>query len=64
MGWRQDRAVPNWPGTVSAIKECLEAVLMGIELGEREGLRPEIIALDSLDELDSFLSSLKRDLGV
>jgi hypothetical protein len=64
MGWNTERAVPNWEGTLSALKECLESVQMGLDLGEQERIRPDVLCLDALDELDTFLSHLKRDLGL
>ena len=65
MGWEsRGRSVPDWKATVDSLKECLEGVLMGIEMGRQEQLRDDVLALEALDELDGYLNGLKRDLGV
>ena len=58
------RPVPDWGATLESVKECIEGVLMGIDMGMRERTRPDVLTLEALDELDGFLNSLKRDLGV
>lgn len=63
MGWDRERAIPDWRATVDSLKDCLEGVLMGIELGRQEALREDVLALEALDELDGYLSALKRELG-
>lgn len=63
MAWDRERAIPDWRATVDSLKECLESVLMGIELGRQESVRDDVLALESLDELDGYLSALKRELG-
>lgn len=58
------RSVPDYEAIIEALKECLEDTLSAINLGREEGIRPHILALEALDELDGFLNGLKRDLGV
>ena len=65
MGWEhRERSVPNYEGIVESLRECLENSLIGLDMAKRDGLGADVTALTALEELDSFLNSLKRDLGV
>lgn len=64
MGWSaRERAVPDWDSTVEDLQDSLEDVLDTLHQGRRAGVRKDVLALEALDQLDSFLSNLKRDLG-
>lgn len=66
MGWsgREAMSLSEWQGTLETLKETLEGILMGLELGRGEGIRPDILGLEAFDELDRYMSGVKRDLGI
>lgn len=66
MGYtgRETMSLAEWKGTLEGLKEALESVQMGIQLSEDENVRVDLIALEAFDELDRYLSSVKRDLGI
>lgn len=58
------RVNPNWAGVVSSMTETLDDLLDTLDMHRQLGTRPDIVALEALDELDRFLSMMKQDLGV
>jgi hypothetical protein len=58
------RAEAEWMGIIDSLEEVLEDVLNDMRLAQSEGIRADIIALDAFDSLDSYLTGIKRDLGV
>lgn len=57
-------SLAEWTGQVEGLKEALEGVLMTIDFGQREEVRPDILFLEAADELDQFMVRMKQDLGI
>ena len=60
----RSRSIPNWEGTLAGLKEILQETLFSIEQDKLAGVLPEIAALQAFDMLDTYLVSIKSDLGV
>jgi hypothetical protein len=66
MGWsdREGMSLAAWAGTLETLEENLDGILITVRLGKEEGIRKDILCLEAFDELDRYLSSVKRDLGI
>lgn len=59
-----ERSIPEWETILQGLEESLEGVLLLIDQGRANESRPDVLTLDAFDELDSYLSAQKRDLGM
>ena len=58
------RSTPDWPVIVNDLQDALREALFSIRQSQASGVESHVIALNVLDQIDSYLTALKRELGV
>lgn len=54
----------EWAGIIETLEETLEDVLSDLRRARAEGIQSDITALELFDQLDHYLSGIKRDMGI